>query len=290
MRNLHLAISILLISFFSHGQDKEITIESNVPFLGKGRKLLLDLYLPAKSDSNAKRPAVLIVHGGGWHTGSKHAAREKNIATNLAKAGYVCASVNYVLAKKKDTYIENLEQVWPQNIQDCMTGVQFLRANAEKYGIDPERIGAIGGSAGGHLVAMLGVLGDRDGLDPKGGPWPGVSCRIQAVVPMYGVHDFPEFSKAKDQKIPDEHADLAKEASPVTHLSRDDPPFLILHGTRDTLVPHAQSSLLHKAAKKAGVKSEIRIITGAKHSFHLQPAQKDLRPLVVDFFDKHLKK
>lgn len=185
--------------------------------------------------------------------------------------------------------MENLSQVWPGNLQDCMTGVQFLRAKAEAYQINPNRIGVIGGSAGGHLVAMLGVVGDRDRLDPKNSPYPGVSCRVQAVVPLYGVHDAVAWAKSKKVELSDPEEDLCRQASPITYLSFDDPPFLIFHGTRDTLVPYAQSETLQRAAKKAGIESDLHIITGAKHSFHLQPTQKDLRPLVIDFFDKHLK-
>ncbi|NNE90820.1 MAG: alpha/beta hydrolase [Verrucomicrobiales bacterium] len=272
----------VLISNSLSGQEVEVL--KNIPFTDHGPKL--DLYLPPEDGSIGLRPAVLIVHGGGWHGGDKAAAREKNIGTNLAKAGYVCASINYVLAKKTDLLTENLKQVWPRNLNDCMQGVIFLRKNAREYRIDPERIGAIGGSAGGHLVAMLGAVSDGDALDLEGEKF---SARVQAVVPMYGVHDLISMAEHRKIETDAETVALLKQASPVTHLSKDDPPLLILHGTRDTLVPRAQSKALHEAAEKAGIESELHIIKGAKHSFHFEPPQKDLKPLVVKFFDKHLK-
>ncbi|MEM7013547.1 MAG: alpha/beta hydrolase [Verrucomicrobiota bacterium] len=269
--------------------DVEIEVIKDIEYLGQGRKLTLDLYLPP--DSSKPRPSVLIVHGGGWHGGDKAAKREINIGTNLAKAGYVCASVNYVLAEKKDSFVDNLRQVWPHNLQDCMKAVQFLRANAEKYQIDLENIGAIGGSAGGHLVAMLAYASDYDGLDPKDGPHADQSCRIQAVAPMYGVYDLLLLAKEREmlEDLSEEDKVLCHAASPVSYLDGDDPPALLLHGTRDALVPVSQSEALHTALEEQGLPTQLHIVDGGKHSFHLQPPQEDLRPLVIGFFDQHLK-
>lgn len=267
----------------------EVEVIKNVKYLGGGRKLTLDLYLPA--DTGEARPAVLIVHGGGWHGGDKAAGREQNIGTNLAKAGYVCASVNYVLAKKEDSFVDNLRQVWPHNLQDCMKAVQFLRGNAEKYQIDAENIGAIGGSAGGHLVAMLAYASNGDGLDPEDGPHANQSCRIQAVVPMYGAYDLPLLAKEREMfdALSDEDKALCNAASPVSYLDDGDPPAFLLHGTRDALVPLSQSESLHAALETKQLKTRLHIVKGGKHSFHLEPPQEDLRPLVIGFFDRHLK-
>lgn len=267
-----------------------VEIQKDVDYLGAGREEKLDLYLPDTRLRKGPYPAVVIIHGGGWHGGDKGARREINIGTNLAKAGYVCASINYQLAKKQSRFTDNLKQVWPGHLQDCKTAVRFLRKHADKYQIDADHIGAIGGSAGGHLVAMLAVTGDDPQLEPEA-PYAGFSSRIQAVVPMYGAHDLITLAKSRDllSSFSEEEKSLSKQASAVSHISDDDPPFLILHGTRDALVPVEQSELLQAALKKGGIPSELIIIEGAPHSFHLQPKQRDLRPAVIGFFDQHLK-
>jgi acetyl esterase/lipase len=203
----------------------------------------------------------------------------------------VCASINYRLAAKKDTnFTRHLATVWPGNLHDCKTAVRFLRKYADRYHVDPRRIGAIGGSAGGHLTAVLGLTTSGDGLDPTA-PYGEFSCRVQAIVPMYGVHDLVARSKEKKlwETMSASQRELCQFASPVTYASNDDPPTLILHGTADTTVPMSQSQLLHEALRKAGVSAKLVIVKDAPHSFHLQPTQRDLRPLVIEFFDKHLK-
>ena len=118
----------------------------------------------------------MIIHGGGWTGGDKGAGREINIGTTLAENGYVCMSINYALAKTgKPTF--------PQNIQECKRAVRWLRKNADRFQLDAEHIGAIGGSAGGHLTALLAVSGPEVGIDPEVDAE--YSCRIQAAVPMY---------------------------------------------------------------------------------------------------------
>jgi len=156
--------------------------------------------------------------------------------------------------------------------------VRFLK----KYRIDPDHIGVIGGSAGGHLTAMVALTSPADGLDPKE-PWGDVSCRVQAAIPLYGVHDFVLMSKGG------EDPELLKQGSPVTWATKDDPPVLIFHGTKDTTVPLVQSERLAEALKAAGIEHELVVVDGAPHSFHLEPKQQDLRPKVLGFLDKHLK-
>lgn len=268
----------------------QIRVKKDVSYLGKGRTEKLDLYLPDPKFQKGPYPAIVIIHGGGWHGGDKAARREQNIGNSLAKAGYVCASINYQLAKKQSKFTDNLKQVWPGHLQDCKTAVRFLRKYASQYQIDADHIGAIGGSAGGHLVAMLAVTGNDPKLDPQE-PYPGFSSRIQAVVPMYGAHDLIAMARSRDllSSFSEEEKQLSQQASAVTHITKDDPPFLILHGTKDALVPVEQSELLAAALKKGNIPVELLVIEGAPHSFHLQPKQKDLRPLVIGFFDRHLK-
>lgn len=269
----------------------DVQVVGNVAYLGADRKEKLDLYLPPNARGSKRFPAIVIIHGGGWVAGDKNARRERNIGTTLARAGYVCASINYRLAATKHpNFAKHLATVFPGHLHDCKTAVRFLRKFAKRYHVDPKRIGAIGGSAGGHLTAMLGLTSASDALDPKG-PYGDYSCRVQAIVPMYGAHDL--VARAKEKKLWDEMSPadrkLCRQASPVTFASKDDPPTLILHGTADTTVPVRQSQLLHQAMRKAGAVSKLVIVKGAPHSFHLQPKQRDLRTLVIAFFDRHLK-
>lgn len=267
-----------------------VRIKKDLSYLGEERKEKLDLYLPDPTFQKGPYPAVLIVHGGGWHGGDKGARREINIGTNLAKAGYVCASINYRLAQKQSKFTDNLKQVWPGHLNDCKTAVRFLRKHADQYQIDADHIGAIGGSAGGHLVAILATTGDDTTPEPTE-KYAGFSSSIQAVVPMYGAHDLIALAQSRNMLSTFSEAEkkLSRQASPVTHISKNDPPFLILHGTKDKLVPVEQSELLLAALKKGQIPAELLIIKDAPHSFHLQPKQQDLRPKVIGFFDRHLK-
>ncbi len=277
-------LAVLLLFSLSLTSSAEVTIQKNIDYLGVDRAEKADLYLPAGDPPPGKlRPAVLIVHGGGWKTGDKGAKREINIGTTLAEHGYVAMSINYAL------YKDDGPSTWPQNLHDCKTAVRWLRENAERLSIDPNRIGAIGGSAGGHLVSMLAVTGDDKTLDPAG-PYGKHSTKIRAVVDMYGP--LPEARPTKLAflgKSLEEAPELYKQVTPTTHLDKNDPPFLILHGTADTTVPVSDSEQFAAALKKAGMQHELIIIEGAPHTFHLQPKQRDLRPTVLEFFDKNLK-
>ena len=282
---LALFASTALLTLSTYAADG-FRIEKDVAYLAPDRKEKADLYLPASSPAGARRPAVVIIHGGGWTGGDKGAAREINIGTNLALNGYVGLSINYVLAS---TNFNAAKATWPQNLHDCMTAVRWLRKNADRLQVDPERIGVIGGSAGGHLAAMLAVLGDKDGLDPKG-PYGEFSCRVKCAVDLYGPadlaghHDISMLGKRAA-----EAPELYRAASPVTYVDKNDPAILILHGTADKTVDIAQSKLFAAKLKDAGAPHELVIVEGAPHTFHLQPKQRDLRPVVLGFFDKHLK-
>lgn len=280
-------LALIPLCRHAFGDESTVRVISDVAYLGEGRVETLDLYLPP-GKPDGPRPAIVIVHGGGWHGGDKGARREQNIGNSLATAGYVCASINYRLCRKTDILVDRLREVWPGNLQDCRTAVRFLRRNAKMYGIDADHIGAIGGSAGGHLTAMLAVTDGRNDIKAAG-PYSEFSSRIQAVVPMYGVHDISIQAELKGNTLSEADARLCRNASPVTWVTPDDPPALILHGTKDALVPVSQSEILHRKLSQAGVPSQLVIIEGAPHSFHLQPKQRDLRPVVIEFFDRHLK-
>jgi acetyl esterase/lipase len=278
-----------------------VIIEQDVAYLPPDRAEKLDIYLPKSRGANVRSPAVLIIHGGGFTGGDKAASREFNIGTTLAKAGYVCASVNYSLAEAKR---------WPQNVLDCKNAVRFLRKNADKYQIDSDHIGAIGGSAGGHLSLMVAYTSDIAALEPND-LYPGVSDRISAVVDMYGPTDFATRRKTDAEGNPigepllsatafltesyAQNPELWKLMSPVSHVNAKSPPTLILHGTKDTTVDRDQSKELDAKLKAAGVEHQLLFVEGAGHTFDLEkwgkkPLSTDLRPVVTAFFDKHLKK
>lgn len=167
--------------------------------------------------------------------------------------------------------------------------MRWLRKNAATYGIDPDRIGALGGSAGGNLATMLALTGPTDGLEPKQ-PLGEFSARVSCAVDLYGAVDLPNYHDMKMflQTRTEAPAIYAK-ASPINYADKADPPVLIIHGTADEVVNISQSITLDAKLKAAGVEHEFVTIEGAPHSFTLQPEQHDLRPVVLGFLDKHLK-
>lgn len=265
-------------------QPSQVRIEKGIAYLPAGRQEKADLYLPPAFEDGQKYPGVLIIHGGGWTGGKRDAAREINIGTTLAAHGYVCLSIDYRLHDP-----ESDELCWPGNLHDCKTAVRWMRAHADRLHLDADQIGVIGGSAGGHLASMVGVTDPEDGLDPAG-PYGDQSPAVQCVVDLYGPTDV---TKWKDlvalRQSRSEAPELYNEFSVTTYVDADEPPFLILHGTADTTVPVSQSEILAAALEEAGVEHHLEIVEGAPHTFHLQPKQRDLRPLVLAFFDKHLK-
>lgn len=274
-------LALLLLSAIG-APAGEIRIQKDVPYLGEGRAEKADMYLP-EEDGPALRPAVVDIHGGGWRGGDKADRREQNICNNLAANGYIAMSINYVLQP------ESGPPVWPRNLHDCKTAVRWLRANAARLRLDPSHIGVIGGSAGGHLAAMTGLTGPEAGLDPAG-PCGEQSCRVQAVVDLYGpitwmrTRDLAMIGKTRAQA-----SELYRQACPLSHIDKDDPPILIAHGTADKTVDLEQSRVFAEALEKAGIEHELIVVEGAPHTFHLQPKEMDLRPAVIGFFDRHLK-
>lgn len=273
-----------LLGIAAQAAEYEVEIREGISYLPAGRQESADLYLPAGRDSNLRSPAVVIIHGGGWTAGKRNASRERNIGTTLARHGYVGMSIDYLLATPE-------KPSWPQNVYDCKTAVRWLRANAERLQIDPDYIGAIGGSAGGHLTALIAVTGNEDTLDPPG-PFSEHSCAIQCAIPLYGVGEVRDSPSALAMlgKTQAQAPNLYRQASPIQHIDKGDPPFLILHGTADKTVPVEQSRLLAVALEKASVSHELILVEGAPHTFDLEPKQRDLRPVVLGFLEKHLKR
>jgi acetyl esterase/lipase len=261
----------------------DFRVLKDLAYLAAGRSERADLYLPADRGPKDHSPAILVIHGGGWTTGDKAEEREVNIATDLVKAGYVVLSINYVLSTGGKV-------TWPQNVHDCKTAIRWLRKNAGRWQIDADHIGVIGGSAGGHLAAFLAVTNSKHHFDPDG-PYGEFSCRVQCAVDLYGPIDLlnykpnlPMFGKSRDAA-----PDLYRAASPLTYVRKDLPPILILHGTADKSVSLEQSRGFARALERAGAPHVFETVEGAPHTFDLQPKQKDLRALVIGFFDQHLK-
>ncbi len=225
-----------------------VTIHKDLEYGRAGlRRLLLDLYLP--DDLTKPTTALVFIHGGGWKGGKKE--DYAYYCVRYAARGYVVASVSYRLVK---------EATFPACIHDVKCAVRWMRAQAKKYHIDPERIVAIGGSAGGHLSMMLGYSAGVAELEGQGG-WPDQSSAVQAVVNLYGPTDLTvEYARTHNTVVEfmggqsyDDHPEMYKLASPLHHLDKDDPPTLILHGTIDDLVPIEQADML------AGRLAELKI-------------------------------
>jgi acetyl esterase/lipase len=263
---------------------------------GGGRTLHAEIARP-KDPPATPMPAVLWIHGGGWSGGS----HKSNRAATLAAKGYFTASIEYRLSG---------EAKWPAQIEDCKLGVRWLRANAKKYNVNPDRIGCWGSSAGGHLVACLGTMDDAR-FEGSGGH-AGVSSRVQAVVDYCGPSDFTEGSAGiqggtadKDSTAPlglfgvpfREKPALWKDGSPALYVKRSNPPFLIVHGDKDKTVPVAHGQKLAAALKKAGAPVELIIVKGGGHGMTAGPGEPPAEPnrealdaAVLAFFDKVLKK
>ena len=258
----------------------------NLAYLPNGHeRQKLDLYLPPQSEGSAPLPLIVWVHGGAYRGGSKENCR----SARFLHHGYAAASINYRLSQ---------HAVFPAQLEDGKAAIRFLRANAKKYNIDPNRIGVWGSSAGGHLVTLLGTTSDVNDFDR--GPNLHVSSSVRAVCDYFGPTDFTkmsDFESRMDHDAPDspesqlvggpvqENKEACKRANPITYISKNDPPFLICHGDKDMLVPHNQSVLLNDALEKAGVDVKFHTVKGGGHGFR----DPQVARMVLEFFDEHLK-
>ena len=237
------------------------------------------------------RPVFVWIHGGGWRVGDKRSGRSWRAL--MARNGYFCVSIDYRLTD---------EAVFPAQIEDCKCAIRFLRAHADRFGIAPDRIGVAGESAGGHLAALLAASGGAAELEGKGG-WPGVSSRVQAVCDFFGPADLSAMPHLRHPLLtwrrveptvgllgglPEKRPRAAKRASPITHVSPDDPPILIIHGQEDPAVPYQQSVRLKEALDRAGVPATLVGIPAAGHGGAAFQSD-EVREQVLGFFDRYLK-
>lgn len=246
--------------------------------------LQLNLAMPKTGDGPF--PAILCIHGGGFRAGKRESY--DNQCIRLAECGYVAMTVSYRLAPKYP---------FPAAIHDVKAAVRWIRANAAKYRIDPERIGVTGGSAGGHLAQFLAVTADVKEFEGDGGN-ANQSSRVACVVNVYGPSDFTKsYGKSVDaaQVLPlflGGNLETARrkhiQASPLYWITPNAAPTLCIHGTEDKYVAHEQAVWLIEKLKAAGIEAELLTLEGAGHGFKDKDAQTAEKALIA-FFDRHLK-
>jgi acetyl esterase/lipase len=263
----------------------EVVLEKDIEFSNPDNQhLQLDM---ARPDSEGPYPAVVCIHGGGFRAGTRDTY--DGLIQKLAKNGYVAVTVTYRLAPKYQ---------FPAAVYDVKAAVRWLRANAAKYHIDPDRIGAFGGSAGGHLAQFLGVTADQKQFEGDGGN-ADQSSRVACVVNFYGPSDFTKsYRKSVDaaEVLPlflgdnVEHARLRHiEASPLYWVTPNAAPTLCVHGTKDNYVAFEQAEWIVERLKAAGVEAELLAMEGSMHGFKGEAATK-ANEAMLEFLDGHLKK
>lgn len=245
--------------------QNDITIIRDIAYTGEGNNVLqLDLYLPA---ATTPLPVILGVPGGGWRNCSK-----EDVPRFLTSYGFAMACLNYRVSS---------EALAPANIQDCKAAVRWLRAQAPRYGIDPQRIGVYGASAGGHLAALLGLSTNVAALEADG-VTPPYHSEVQAVCAVCGPSDltrigipahrakFPVLYEVTEQYLGGQvqtHAELARLVSPLTYVSAAAPPMLHIHGDADSIVPVEESLILYTALQTAGADVTLRTLPGCDHGW-----------------------
>jgi acetyl esterase/lipase len=262
-------------------------LKGNIPYNGDTlQKHLLDIYLPA--NAKGKLPLVILIHGGGWLSNDKYAdiGYMKKTVAAIISSGFALASIDYRFST---------QAVFPAQIQDCNRAVSFLYDNAGKYGLDKNRFAIMGFSAGGHLASLLG-LSANDNVKTFMMPGTNKSFTFKAVVDFYGPAELILFPGNDDDKSPESiligaaplaRPDLAKAASPVTYVDKNDPPFLIIHGEKDDLVSPKQSRLLSAWLNIAGVPNELILVKDAPH-FGVMFDADEVRDKVMNFLKKQL--
>lgn len=247
-----------------------------------GQKLMLDVYPAEKGDG--LRPALLMIHGGGWSAGNKGVYA--GAAPTFTREGFTVISIGYRLAPKYP---------YPAQVDDVQRAVRWVRSQGKELNIDPERIGAMGHSAGGHLVQMLGVRDTRDNSDAALARY---GSRVKCVVNVFGPTDltsasFPDVSNGILRnflgKTRAEDPAIYRDASPMTFLDKTSAPTLFCHGTEDPLVPLSQSVLCMEALRRAGVEANIVVVEGAGHGWRNDsPGGIQVNQATMEFLKKHL--
>ncbi len=287
------ALALALAALLARGGDPSpldrlpdgIAVERDIPY-GPGIHHRLDL--ASGRDRSRPRPAVVLIHPGGWMHGDKSTCH--GLMAELAQAGYAAVSVNFRPSS---------EARFPAALRDCKLAVRWLRSHAAEHGVDPSRIGVAGWSSGAHLALLLALSGDA--FENDGEP-PGVSARVQAAVGFAGIYDFlleeeGRFPNRADDPyvvaflggMPRENADVARRASPVSHLTRDDPPLLVFHGEQDRRIDVHQARRLAAALGTIGRSDEVVILPDEGHGSDVLPADARSRERALGFLARHLR-
>lgn len=267
---------------------KGTTLHGNIPYNNDTLpKHMLDIYMPP--NAKGKVPLVIFVHGGGWLVNDKYAdiGYMRKTVAEIVSSGFALASIDYRFAT---------QAVFPAQMQDCNRAISYLVDNADKYGLDKNRIAVMGFSAGGHLASLIG-LSKNNNVDNFFMAGTNKAFNFKAVVDFYGPAELILFPGNNDPKSPESlligatplsRPDLAKAASPVTYVDKNDPPFLIIHGEKDDIVSNKQSQLLSSWLKVAGVKNELVIVKDGPH-FGVMFDADDVRQKVMTFLNEQLK-
>lgn len=266
------------------------TIERDVTYcIMDNEALKMDINYPLTKQQ--KWPVVIHIHGGGWTNGTKGFSDMANTEI-LSKSGIMSVAVEYRLAPKYK---------FPAMIEDVKCAVRYLRAHAAEYNIDPSRFGVIGGSAGGHLAALLGLTDATAGFDV--GEYLAYPSNVQAVVDMYGSSNIAPpytthlfFDTMNVFGISNENDPIFIRSSPIHYVSPDSPPFLLIHGERDTTIPLFQSSLLFEKMQNEGISVELIVVKNAGHNLlhrgnkgEITPSIEQIKKEIFYFFTKSLK-
>ncbi|MDB6126954.1 MAG: nlhH 2 [Verrucomicrobia bacterium] len=264
-----------------------ISIRQDLPYDAQPAQKL-DLYLPLGKVVKP-RPMIVYLHGGGWTKGSK--ADGKRFAFRFAQRGYVVACIDYRLTS---------DATFPAQLEDCKAALRWLRSNAERFAIDRDRVGVVGISAGGHLAALLGALNSSRIYET--GSSMDQNSTVQAVCDFFGpvdllrlYDDAQKSGAAQASEVsqlvggdPHQFPRPTRAANPIAGLDASSPPFLIIHGDRDTVVPLEHSRLLYDALVAKGIKAHLHVIHGAGHTGPAFVAP-EINAMVDDFFAKTLK-
>jgi acetyl esterase/lipase len=263
-------------------------IQGNIPYNNDTlKKHLLDIYVPA--GARGKVPLVILIHGGGWIGNDKYAdmGYMPNTISAILNNGMAVASIDYRFAT---------QAVFPAILQDCNKAVSFLYDNADKYGLDKNKFALMGFSAGGHLASLMGTS-QNNKVNSLYFPGTYRPFQYKAVIDFYGPTDLVLLPGNEDEKSPESlligaaplrRPDLAKAASPITYIDKNDPPFLIYHGEKDDIVSNKQSKLFSAWLTYHGVKNELTIVKDAPH-FGTMYDVEEIRNKVISFLEQNLK-